>query len=133
VREARADLAEGSDAETRLVEVAGRLSRVLGQDIERQAEGPKLTQGVSRERLVSIQDPEMRHGHKSARKRFIGHKAHVALDTESQLITAVAVLAGSAPGARGALSKLAQRRRTLWGSKGDRYFHRHPLRSLRGR
>jgi transposase len=108
VREARADLAAGSAAETRLVDVAGRLSRVLGQDIERKADGPALKEGVSRDRLVSVHDPEMRHGHKSARKRFNGHKADIAVDTESQLITAADVLAGNAPDALGALAMVEQ-------------------------
>jgi len=108
VREVRTALAEGSEAETRLVEVAGRLSRVLGQDIERKEDGPALKDGVSRDRLVSVQDPEMRHGHKSARKRFDGEKADIAVDTESQLITAVEVLPGNAPDAQGAQSLVEQ-------------------------
>ena len=47
--------------------------------------------------MVSVHDPEMRHGHKSSRRRFDGHKAAIAVDTDSQLITAVAVLPGNAP------------------------------------
>ena len=43
----------------------------------------------------------MRHGRKSASKRFDGHKAAVAVDTDGQLITAVDVLAGNAPDATG--------------------------------
>jgi transposase len=39
----------------------------------------------------------MRHGRKSKRKRFDGHKAQIAVDTESQLITAGTVLTGNAP------------------------------------
>jgi hypothetical protein len=108
VRDVRTGLPAGSDAETRLVDVAGRLSRVLGQDIERKADGPALQDGVSRDRLVSVQDPEMRHGHKSARKRFNGHKADIAVDAESQLITAADVLAGNAPDAQGALALVEQ-------------------------
>jgi predicted Zn-dependent protease len=38
----------------------------------------------------------MRHGRKSASKRFNGHKAAVAVDLESQLIAGVEVLAGNA-------------------------------------
>jgi len=38
----------------------------------------------------------MRHGRKSERRRFDGHKAQVAVDPESQLITAADVLAGNA-------------------------------------
>ena len=72
------------------------------------ADGPALKDGVSRDRLVSVHDPEMRHGHKSARKRFNGHKADIAVDAESQFITAVDVLAGNAPDALGALSLVEQ-------------------------
>jgi hypothetical protein len=108
VREARTALAAGSAAEAQLVDVAGRLSRVLGQDIERKEDGPALKDGVSRDRLVSVHDPEMRHGHKSARKRFNGEKADIAVDTESQLITAVEALFGNAPDATGALGLVEQ-------------------------
>ena len=47
--------------------------------------------------MVSVHDPEMRHGHKSSRRRFDGHKAAIVVDTDSQLITAVEVLPGNAP------------------------------------
>src|SRR5258706_14002792 len=46
----------------------------------------------------------MRHGRKSASKRFDGHKAAVAVETGEQLITEIAVLAGNAPDATGALA-----------------------------
>jgi hypothetical protein len=39
----------------------------------------------------------MRHGRKSKAKRFDGHKAAVAVEPQSQLITAARVLAGNAP------------------------------------
>jgi hypothetical protein len=45
----------------------------------------------------------MRHGRKSSSHRFNGHKAQVAVDTDSQLITAVEVLPGDAPDAEHAL------------------------------
>jgi hypothetical protein len=103
VRAVRTTLPAGSRAEARLVEAAGRLSRVLCQDVHRRESGPALVQGTAPDRLVSIHDPDMRHGRKSATKRFEGHKAAVAVDTDAQLITAVAVLAGNAPDATGAL------------------------------
>ena len=53
--------------------------------------------------MVSVHDPEMRHGHKSSRRRFDGHKAAIVVDTDTQLITAVAVLPGNAPDNLGAL------------------------------
>ena len=47
--------------------------------------------------MLSVHDPEMRHGHKSSHRRFNGHKAAIVVDTDSQLITAVDVLPGNAP------------------------------------
>jgi hypothetical protein len=52
---------------------------------------------VARDRVLSVVDSEMRHGHKSAHYRFNERKAQVVVDTESQLITAVEVLPGKAP------------------------------------
>ena len=49
----------------------------------------QLKDGVSRDRIPSVHDPEMRHGRKSSSKRFDGHKAAVVVDTDSQLVTAV--------------------------------------------
>jgi transposase-like protein DUF772/DDE family transposase len=96
LEQARTELEAGSAAEAALVEAAGLLSRVLAQDVERRADGPALPQAVAKDRLVSVHDPEMRHGRKSASKRFDGHKAAVAVDADEQLITAVAVLPGNA-------------------------------------
>jgi transposase len=78
------------------------------QDIERREDGSRLKQGVSPDRVVSVHDPEMRHGHKSERRRFDGHKARVAVDPESQLITAADVLAGNAPDHERALELVEQ-------------------------
>jgi hypothetical protein len=36
-----------------------------------------------------VHDPEMRRGRKSSSQRFNGHQAQGAVDTDSQLITAV--------------------------------------------
>ena len=57
---------------------------------------------------MSVHDPEMRHGHKSSSKRFDGHKAAIVVDTDTQLITAVAVLPGNAPDNLGALELVEQ-------------------------
>ena len=63
-------------------------SELLLQDIERKGGdgdgegdgGVSLKSGVSKDRMVSVHDPEMRHGHKSSRRRFNGHKAAIAVD-----------------------------------------------------
>jgi transposase len=63
----------------------------------------------------------MRHGRKSARKRFDGHKAAVAVDTDAQLITAVGVLAGNAPDATGALALVEQSEQATDGAGDETY------------
>jgi hypothetical protein len=92
----------------RLHEAAVLLERLLLQDIERQEDGTRLRQGVSSDRIVSVHDPEMRHGRKSERRRFDGHKAHLAVDPESQLIMAADVLAGNAADHERALELVEQ-------------------------
>ena len=70
--------------------------------------GVSLKDGVSRDRMMSVHDPELRHGHKSSSRRFEGHKAAIVVDTDSQLITAVEVLPGNAPDNLGALELVEQ-------------------------
>ena len=96
-------LDEDSTERQRMVEASELLGQLLLQDVERTEEGVGLKEGVSRDRIVSVHDPEMRHGHKSSSKRFDGHKASVAVDTDSQVITAVDVLPGNASDNVGAL------------------------------
>src|SRR3954453_15145860 len=107
-RRVRGGLAAGSAAEVTLLEAAGLLRRLLVQDIERREDGPALKQGVAKDRLPSVHDPELRRGRKSASKRFDGHKAAIVVDTDQPLILAVAVLAGNAPDAEGALKLIEQ-------------------------
>jgi hypothetical protein len=103
VRGTRSDLTKDSPEDQALVAAAELLARILAQDIERDEHGPRLKRGVAPDRLISVHDPEMRHGRKSSSQRFNGHKTQVAVDTDSQLITAVEVLAGNAPDAEQAL------------------------------
>ena len=76
---------------------AALLRRLIAQDVEEKPDGPcQIKQGTEKDRVVSVQDPEMRHGRKSASQRFDGHKAAVAVEIESQLVSAVEVLPGNA-------------------------------------
>jgi hypothetical protein len=106
VRGTRAGLTDSAQ-DKELVAAAEVLARILGQDIERREDGPRLKQGVAPDRLIAVHDPEMRHGRKSSSHRFNGHKAQVAVDTDSQLITAVDVLPGNAADADQALEVVA--------------------------
>lgn len=74
------------------------LEKIIGQDVEHDPDGgpPKIRRGVAKERMPSVVDSEMRHGHKSSGKGYTGHKAHVAV-TETGVITHVDVTAPSVP------------------------------------
>lgn len=100
--QARSKLEEGKD-ERRLLAASQLLSQLLLQDVERKEGKVQIRQGTSAERIPSVHDPEIRHGRKSASKRFDGHRVGVAVDTDEQLITAVDVMAGSARDADDAL------------------------------
>ena len=108
-RQAQGELPEDRVQRREIVEAAELLGQLLLQDVERKGNnsdgdgGVSLKDGVSRDRMMSVHDPEIRHGHKSSSKRFDGHKAAIVVDTDSQLITAVEVLPGNAPDNLGAL------------------------------
>jgi hypothetical protein len=76
--------------------------RVRAQDVEEGgADGlPVLRRGVARERVVSVEDPEMRHGRKSRSRRFEGYKRHVMRDLDTGLVRAVGVTPANAPEAK---------------------------------
>ncbi len=107
-RQAQGELPEDSAERQRIVDAAELLGRLLLQDVERTEGGVSLKDGVSRDRMMSVHDSEMRHGHKSSSRRFDGHKAAIVVDTDSQLITAVEVLPGNAPNNLGALELVEQ-------------------------
>ena len=107
-RQAQGELSEDSEERRRIVVAAELLGQLLLQDVERAEGGVSLKDGVSKDRMMSVHDPEMRHGHKSSSRRFDGHKAAIVVDTDSQLITAVAVLPGNAPDNLGALELVEQ-------------------------
>jgi len=107
-RRAQGGFAVDSAERKQIVEAAELLGQLLLQDVERKEEGATLKQGVSQDRIPSVYDPEMRHGRKSSSKRFDGHKAPVAVDTDSQLITAVSVLPGNVSDNVGALELIEQ-------------------------
>ena len=95
-RHARAQLEADSEADGRIAAGAELLTTLLWQDVEPTERGHRIKQGTARDRLPSVHDPEQRHGHKSRGKTFTGHKAAVAVEVDSQLITAVEVSAGNA-------------------------------------
>ena len=115
-RQAWVELPEASVQRQSIVDGAELLGQLLLQDVERQSgdgdgdadDGVSVKDGVSKDRMLSVHDPELRHGHQSSRRRFDGHKAAIVVDTDSQLITAVDVLPGNAPDNLGALELVEQ-------------------------
>ena len=58
------------------------LAMVAVQDIEQQKDGiVKIKQGVAKDRIISTDDPEMRHGRKSSARKFDGYKTHTTIET----------------------------------------------------
>ncbi len=65
------------------------LAKILGDDVTTDEQGnPLLGQGVAEDRIVSLTDPEMRHGRKSRARLFEGRKLQVAADQASELLLA---------------------------------------------
>ncbi len=71
---------------------------IEAQDVEVDAHGEiKLLSGVAKERRISIEDEEMRHGRKSKSQRFDGYKRHVLRDLDNGLVRAVGVTRANIP------------------------------------
>jgi hypothetical protein len=93
---------------------AALLKRLIAQDVEEKPGGNcQIKHGTEKDRVVSVTDPEARHGHKNASKLFNGHKAAVAVDMESQLIGGVEVLAGNAGDQEKSLELVHQTERVM--------------------
>jgi hypothetical protein len=102
-----AEVAEASDAVVR--EQAELLAQVVDADVDVDEDGEaQIRQGVARDRIVSHSDPEMRHGRKSASRRFDGHKMDVISDEDSELILGVDIRAGNAGDGDGAAGLVEQ-------------------------
>ena len=90
-------------------EAAGLLRQIIAQDVDRSDGngdgngGARIKQEVAPDRIISVSDPDMRHGRKSASKRFDGHKANIAVEPDSQIITAAKITPGNGADAAPAL------------------------------
>ena len=63
------------------------LTKILGDDIVTDEEGQsQIGQGTAPDRIISISEPEMRHGRKSKAQRFDGFKVVVSTEQSSELI-----------------------------------------------
>ena len=79
----------------------GLLALVAGQDVE-PADDPtgrdgrwRIAKGTATDRMVSTVDPHARHVHKTRSHKQDGYKAHLAIEPETGIYTAVAIRPGA--------------------------------------
>lgn len=88
---------DGRVLSTEVREAAQLLATVVGQDLEQTRDGAfRIARRVAPGRVISTVDPETRHGHKTAARGFDGYKGHIAIDPDSEIITATDVTPGNA-------------------------------------
>jgi hypothetical protein len=81
----------------------GMLALVAGQDVEPAEDSDgrdgrwRITRGTAENRVVSTVDPESRHVHKTRTHKQDGYKAHLAIEPETGIYTAVAIRPGAGP------------------------------------
>jgi hypothetical protein len=71
--------------------------QVRDQDVDLTGPAPALRRGVAKDRRISVEDSQMRHGRKSRSVRFDGYKRHVLRDLDTGLVPAVGVTPANAP------------------------------------
>lgn len=95
------DHLSGQDLDESAGHAVGLLALIAGQDVE-PADGSDGTDGRWRiarrtapDRIISTVDPEARHIHKSGQQRDDGYKAHLAVEPETGLFTAITLRPGA--------------------------------------
>jgi len=87
---------DGRELSDGVKQAAALLAAVVGQDLDEGVDGVfRIAKRVAKDRIISTVDPDARHGHKTSARGFDGYKGHVAVDPDSELITAAAVTAGN--------------------------------------
>ena len=71
--------------------------QVRGQDADLSGPAPSLRRGVARDRRISVEDGQMRHGRKSRSVLFDGYKRHVLRDLDTGLVPVVGITPANAP------------------------------------
>jgi hypothetical protein len=71
--------------------------QVRDQDVDLAGPAPALRRGVARDRRISVEDAQMRHGRKSRSVLFDGYKRHVLRDLDTGLVPAVGITPANAP------------------------------------
>lgn len=72
------------------------LTKILGDDVVTDEKGQsQIGQGTAPDRIISITEPEMRHGRKSKAQRFDGFKVVVSTEQSSELLLDIADITAS--------------------------------------
>ena len=71
--------------------------QVRDQDVDLTGAAPALRRGVAKDRRISIEDSQMRHGRKSRSVLFDGCKRHVLRDLDTGMVPAVGITPANAP------------------------------------
>ena len=78
---------EGRTLPAEVTQAAELLATVIGQDTEKAPDGTfRIARRVAPDRVISTVDTEARHGRKSSAHGFDGHKGHVSIDPDSEII-----------------------------------------------
>jgi len=81
------DMAAENSEDAELRTWAWLLTKILGDDIVDDDDGdPQIGEGTAPDRIISVTDPDMRHGRKSRAHRFDGFKVSVSSEPTSDLI-----------------------------------------------
>jgi hypothetical protein len=92
-----------------VAEAARLLAAVVGQDLEQDTDGSfGVARKVAADRVISVVDPDARHGHKTSARGFDGYKGHASVDPDSELVTATTATAGNVGDAAAAPELLAE-------------------------
>jgi transposase len=71
--------------------------QVRDQDVDLAGPAPSLRRGVAKDRRISIEDSQMRHGRKSRSVLVDGYKRHVLRDLDTGLVVAAGITPANAP------------------------------------
>ena len=78
-------------------EAVAAARQVRDQDVDLAGPAPALRRGVAKDRRISVEDSQMRHGRKSRSMLFDGYKRHVLRDLDTGLVPVVGITPANAP------------------------------------
>lgn len=100
-------LAQADDPEVR--SLGWMIAKILGDDVETNDRGEaQIAEGTAADRLISLEDPDMRHGRKSAAHKFNGYKTSTSIDQASELILDIADLPANAGDGKALMPSIAR-------------------------